>query len=111
MELSGVDDIRNHTQLRLHIMHLKARREELEDLMRHEVKEMYYSVHPLVLLRNAMLGDRENGQGIKRTGLKLVGGFLINRLFNKGGSLRGFVSAALIERAFAGLVDKYTTRA
>lgn len=95
--------ITNHTELRREIMRLNQRRAEQEEVLRQNFKEIYFSLHPVEILRNAVgkikgSPETQNGvaAGVAKAGLGLGASFLLNKLLkNKG----GFLASLLVEKA------------
>jgi hypothetical protein len=95
---SKYSHINNHTQLMRTIMQVNASRVQQEEDVKHKLKEIYYSLQPAELLRNAL--GSEGNEPIKKnfaqSALSIGKNFLINKVFNRGNSVKGFlVSTAL----------------
>jgi hypothetical protein len=93
--------ITNHTQLMYTIMQVNAARAEQEDEIKHQVKEIYYSLQPATLIKNAVenvLHSPETRKSLTQMGLAMGTDFLISKFFKRGTSLKGFFSAMAVEK-------------
>lgn len=94
--------IQNDTDLHHRIMKLNYLKEEQELVIKRNVSELVYSMHPSMLFKNLLnkfSGNPETRGDLKSIGLNLGKDFLISRLFGKGGSIKGFISSLLIRKA------------
>lgn len=94
--------IENDTDLHYRIMKLNNLKEEQELAIRRNVRELMYSVHPAVMVKNLLnkiTGDRETRQDLRSVALSLGKDFLISRVFGGKGSLKGFLSSLLVKKA------------
>lgn len=94
--------IQNDTDLHHRIMKLNNLKEEQELVIKRNVSELVYSMHPSMLFKNLVnkfTGDHEAKSDLKSIGLNLGKDFLISRLFGRGGSLKGFISSLLVRKA------------
>ena len=83
-------------------MKLNYLKEEQELVIKRNVREVVYSMHPSVMFKNIVnkfSEDKESTDDLKSIGLNLGKDFLISKLFGKGGSLKGFISSLLIRKA------------
>lgn len=93
--------IENDTDLHHRIMKLNYLKEEQELVIKRNVRELIYSIHPSMLFKNMLnkfTGDSKAGESVKSIGLNLGKDFLISKLFGKG-SLKGFISSLLVRKA------------
>ncbi|MEO6302397.1 MAG: hypothetical protein ABIP51_04435 [Bacteroidia bacterium] len=93
--------ITNDTELHHHIMKLNNLKEEQELVIKRNVSELVYSLHPSVLIKNLVNKFSENpeeGNNLKSIGLNLGKDFLISKLFGKGGTLKGFISSLIVRK-------------
>ena len=94
--------IQNDTDLHHRIMKLNYLREEQELVIKRNVRELMYSMHPSMMFKNLLnkfTGDQESKEGLKSMGINLGKDFLISRMFGKGGSIKGFISSLLVRKA------------
>ncbi len=94
--------ITNDTELHQRIMKLNYLKEEQELVIKRNVQEVVYSMHPSVIFKNIVSKfseDTESTNDLKSIGLNLGKDFLIAKLFGKGGSIKGFISSLLIRKA------------
>jgi len=94
--------IQNDTDLHHRIMQLNNLREEQELVIKRNVRELVYSLHPSMMLKNLVhkiSGDSETKSDLKSVGLNLGKDFLISKVFGRGGSIRGFISSLLVRKA------------
>jgi hypothetical protein len=93
--------IRNHVELSYRIMKLNALKAEQEDVIRKDIKEIYYSFMPSELLRKAWNSFKENPAAQTNVGAAGVGiglDFLIKRISGRNSSLKGYLSSILFEK-------------
>jgi hypothetical protein len=98
----GTLTITNDTELHARIMHLHALGAEQEIAIKRNVQEIVYSMHPSVMIKNAIkkiTEPHEMQSDLKNAGIALGGDFLISKLFGKGITLKGFISQFLMKKA------------
>jgi hypothetical protein len=94
-------DITNDTELHHRIMKLNYLKAEQELAIKRNVKELVYSAHPSVLLKNIVnkiSDNKESTDDLKSIGLNLGKDFLLMKLFGNGG-VKGFISSMLMRKA------------
>jgi len=94
--------IQNDTDLHHRIMQLNNLKEEQELVIKRNVRELMYSLHPSMLVKNLISkfsGDQESTSDLKSIGLNLGKDFVISKIFGRGGSLKGFISSLLVRKA------------
>ncbi|PBQ32890.1 hypothetical protein CNR22_14280 [Sphingobacteriaceae bacterium] len=94
--------IQNDTDLHHRIMKLNNLKEEQELVIKRNVRELVYSMHPSMMVKNLLNklgGDKETTSDLKTAGLNLGKDFLISKIFGRGGSVRGFISSLLVRKA------------
>ena len=102
--------ITNHTELHHRIMHLNYLRAEQELAVKRNIRELMYSIHPSMIFKNIVnkfSDDTESTQSLKTMGLNIGKDFLINKLFGKGNSIKGFISSLLVRKATDFIAKKY----
>lgn len=93
--------ITNHTQLMHTIMHVNASRVQQETDIKHQLKEIYYSIQPAALMKKAMgsvIDSPEIRKNVAQSAMSLGAEFLIGKLFRRGSSLKGFISSLVVEK-------------
>lgn len=101
MNNSGIT-ITNDTELHHRIMKLSNLKEEQELVIKRNVREVVYSMHPSMILKNIInkfSEDKEGTNDLKAIGLNLGKDFLLAKLFGKGVSVKSFISSLLIRKA------------
>lgn len=94
--------IKNDTDLHHRIMKLNNLKEEQELVIKRNVRELVYSLHPSMIVKNLLNkigGDKGTTSDLKNAGLNLGKDFIISKVFGRGGSIRGFISSLLIRKA------------
>ncbi len=94
--------ITNDTELHHRIMKLNYLRAEQELAIKRNIKELMYSVHPSAILKNVVdtiSEDKEASHSLKSIGLNLGKDFIINKLFGRNGSVKGFITTLLMKKA------------
>jgi len=103
--------ITNDTELHQHIMKLNYLKEEQEQVIKRNVREVVYSMHPSMIFKNIVSKfseDKESTNDLKSMGLNLGKDFLIAKLFGKGGSIKGFISSLLIRKATDYVINNHS---
>lgn len=98
---SKYNHITNHTQLMYTIMQVNSARAEQEEEIKHKFKELYYELHPSVLLKKAvgkLLHTPEVPQKLLQSGLALGADFIIGRMFKKSASIKGYLTSMIVEK-------------
>jgi hypothetical protein len=102
--------INNHTDLRLRIMHLSAEKEEQENVIKRNVKELYYSIHPAHMLKEA-IHDLTKDEGLKgdakKLGLELGTDFIARKFFGRKLTLKSYLSSVVLNRLAGHLLEEY----
>jgi hypothetical protein len=107
----GTVTITNDTELHARIMHLNSLRAEQELAIKRNVKEIAYSMHPSVMIKNAIkkFSDPEQGESqLKDLGLAFGGDFLLSKVFGKGVTLKGFVGQFLVKKVINYVVNNHS---
>jgi hypothetical protein len=102
--------ITTDTELHLRIMHLNALKEEQELIIKRNIREIGYSLHPAAMLKNAigkLTEDQELTDDLKTAGLMLGKDFLLQKLFGKGQSLKGFLGSLILRKVTDYIVNKH----
>jgi hypothetical protein len=102
--------ITNDTELHLRIMHLNALKEEQELIIKRNLREIGYSMHPTALLKNFVSKfkeDKELTDDLKTVGLTLGKDFLLQKLFGRGQSLKGFLGSLILRKVTDYIVNQH----
>jgi hypothetical protein len=94
--------ITNDTELHHRIMKLNYLKEEQELAIKRNVRELAYSVHPSMIVKNIMnklSDDKETSHDLKSAGLNIGKDFLINRFFGRSGAIKGYITSLLVKKA------------
>jgi len=94
--------IENDTDLHHRIMKLNNLKEEQELVIKRNVRELVYSLHPSMMFKNLLnkfTGDKETTTNLKSMGLNLGKDLLISKIFGKSGSIKGFITSLLVRKA------------
>jgi len=103
--------IQNDTDLHHRIMKLNYLKEEQELVIKRNVRELVYSIHPSMMLKNLLnkfTGNQEAKSDLKSIGINLGKDFLITKLFGKSGSLKGFLTSLLVKKATDYVVNNHS---
>lgn len=109
--MSQAATITNDIELHERIMKLNYLKAEQELVIKRNVQEVVYSMHPSVMFKNLVSKfseDTEATHDLKSIGLNLGKDFLISKLFGKGGSLKGFISSMLIRKASDYIINNHS---
>ena len=102
--------ISNDLQLHKRIMELNYLKEEQEALIKRNFREISYSLQPATVIKNMVAkltdGHAEN-TNIVSMGLGFGKDFLINKLFGKKGSLKGYLTSMVVKKATDYVLDKH----
>lgn len=103
--------IQTDTDLHHRIMKLSNLKEEQELVIKRNVRELMYSMHPAMIVRNVIskfTGDSESRTDLKSAGLNLGKDFLISKIFGRSGSLKGFISSLLVKKATDYVINNHS---
>jgi hypothetical protein len=103
--------ITNDTDLHYRIMKLSNLKEEQELVIKRNVRELVYSLHPSMMIKNLLNklgGDKETRSNLKTLGLNLGKDFLINKIFGRSGSLKGFITSLFVKKATDYMINKHS---
>lgn len=101
MSILETIEVNNHLELKQVIMKLNYRRAEQEEEIKHNLKELYYSFHPLTIIKNGLgsiLHTPEIKDDIKSIGVNMGVDYLVGRLFKRGSSIKGFIASMVVEK-------------
>jgi len=104
-------EITNDTQLHHRIMQLNNLREEQELVIKRNVREVVYSMHPSMIFKNMVnkfSEDKEATDDLKTIGLNLGKDFLISKLFGKGQTIKGFISSLVLRKVTDYVINNHS---
>lgn len=105
--------IRNHVELSYRIMKLNALKAEQEEVIKRNLKEIYFSFHPSELIRKAWSNFKENPeaqQTVSSAGIGMGLDFLVRKLTGRNTSLKGYLFSVLFEKAATHLINKHSDK-
>ncbi|OFX58327.1 MAG: hypothetical protein A2066_06605 [Bacteroidetes bacterium GWB2_41_8] len=100
--------ITGYTEVTMRIMHLKQEKIRQEDELNDALKELVYNLSPVSMVKQSLhklAHDREVQFDLTKIGLNLGANFLIDRILGKNSSLKGFLSALLVEKISASFIN------
>ncbi|HCY40349.1 MAG TPA: hypothetical protein DHV48_03200 [Prolixibacteraceae bacterium] len=100
--------ITGYTEVTMRIMHLKQEKIRQEDELNDALKELVYNLSPVSMVKQSLhqlAHDREVQFDLTKIGLNLGANFLIDRILGKNSSLKGFLSALLVEKVSASFIN------
>jgi hypothetical protein len=100
--------ITSHTDLVMRIMHLKQEKFRQEEELKYSFKEFAYSLNPVSLVKQTLhdlAGDSEVQYDLTKVGLNLGANLIIDRILGKNSSIKGFLSALLVEKISASFIS------
>jgi hypothetical protein len=109
MKKSEPTPIRNHVELSYRIMKLNELRAEQEEVIKRDVKELYYSFHPTELIKKLwsdVKGDTETKNNLGKAGLNFGADLLIGKIFGRNKSIKGFLTSVLVEKLASYFLNK-----
>ncbi len=105
--------ITNHSQLSARIMFLKAEQLRHEEEIKYEIKELASTYSPFSILKSSihdLLFDKDVQFDLANVGLKMGANYIIDKVLGKNHSLRGFLSALMVEKISAAFIQKNMTK-
>ena len=94
-------EISSHAELVLRIMDLKAEKFSQEEELRYTFKEFVSSLNPISMVKESLhqlAADRDVKFDLAKVGLNLGADFIIDKVLGRNRSIKGFLSAVLIEK-------------
>lgn len=91
--------ISGYPDLVLHIMHLKQEKFRQEQQINHSIRELLFSMNPIVIFKKAlndMAQDSQSRFDMAKVGLDMVITMLINRILRNTRGVKGFIGTLLI---------------
>ena len=109
MSILDTAEINNHLELKRMIMKLNYKKAEQEEEIKFHIKELYYSFHPLTIIKNGLnsvLHTPEITDDIKNVGVNVGLDYLIGRIFKRSTSIKGFITSMIVEKLAEKLLTK-----
>ncbi|MEO6902212.1 MAG: hypothetical protein ABI315_03565 [Bacteroidia bacterium] len=109
MSILDTIEINNHLELKRVIMKLNYKREEQEEEIKYKIKELYYSFHPLTIIKSGLdsiLHTPEINEDIKTIGVNVGIDYIVGRLFKRSSSIKGFLASIVVEKLAEKLFSK-----
>lgn len=92
-------EIKSYPDLVLHIMHLKQQKFRQEDEIKHSIRELIFSLNPIVMIKNAlhdMAQDSQTKFDMAKVGLDMGITMLIHKILRQTSGFKGFMGKLLI---------------
>ena len=102
--------ISDHIALKQKLMHLRSEKFEKEELIERNAKELYYSLDPVVIIKNTVRRIREDKElrhDVLASALNIGSDFIIGKLFRSNKSIKGFISSLFLERLSSNYVGNH----
>jgi hypothetical protein len=99
---NGLENIKNHTELKFRIMQLNSLRAEQELEIKRGIKELYHTMQPLNLLKKTIsdfASDKQVTFDAAKIGLDLGSDFLIGKLLGSNMNIKKYLSALVLQKA------------
>lgn len=91
----------NYVGLRHRIMQLNSQKEDKEEIIKHNLRELYYSMHLASLMKQSLHNVYDDPQiqaTVKRAGIVTFVDYAIGRLFRRSKSFKGFLFSMILEK-------------
>ncbi len=101
--------ISNHAELQLQILQLRKHKFTQEKELKNSLKEFIYTLNPLSIVKDSLhklAEDKEVRLDLTKVGLNMGANILIDKVLGKGNSIKGFLSALLVEKFSAAFINK-----
>lgn len=98
-------DITNHAELRLRIMQLNAEQYSQEEMIRTNLKEIFFSINPVSIIKNSLhelVVDKEVQTDFAKLSLNLVSDFIIGKI--SGRSIKSNIMSVILEKVSGMLI-------
>lgn len=92
--------ITNHSELALQILHLKEESSKEEEVIKDAFKEVVDKLSPVAFVKESIhqiARDEQTQQDLSMVGLKIGANVVIDKIFGKNKSIKGFLSSVLAE--------------
>lgn len=93
-------EISSYEDLVLRIMYLKDQKLEQEIELKRTFKDLVSQINPITIIKDSILGminDKEIQYGLASTGINMGINFIVNKIFGKNRSVKGFLSSLMVE--------------
>ncbi len=102
-------EISTHSELALRIIYLKSIKIKQEEEIKITFKELANSIHPVTMVKESLHElslDKEVQFDLTKIGLNEGANFIIEKVFGKNKSVKGFVSTLLVEALSSTLINR-----
>ena len=92
-------EIKTYPDLLLHIMHLKQQRFKQEEELKYSIRELIFSLNPIVMVKRALHDMAEDSQtklDMAKVGLDMVITMLTHKVMSQTNGIKGFIGKLLI---------------
>jgi hypothetical protein len=106
-------EISGHTELIMQIMHLKQEKFRQEDELKYTFKEFVFTLNPISMVKNSLhdlAQDSEVQFDMAKVGMNMGANYIIERILGKNSSFKGFLSALIVEKVSAALINTNLTK-
>lgn len=93
-------EISSYEDLVLRIMYLKDQKLEQEIELKRTFKDIVSQINPITIIKDSVLGiikDKEIQYGLASIGINMGINFIVDKVFGKNKSVKGFWSSLLVE--------------
>lgn len=94
--------ITTYASLLVNTRHMKEEKRKQEEVLKREIREMIYRIDPISVMKNALhelAQDKVVKMDLAKVGLNMGANLLVNQVLGGKLSIKGFMSALLIEKA------------
>lgn len=99
-----------HQELVLLIQEVRVSKDHQEAELKASFQDLVHALSPLEVVKSSIHG-LVNNKGIQfdllKGGMNLGADFLIEKVFNKKGSIKGYLSSVLLEKVSSSLIQKH----
>ena len=106
-------NITSYDDLVLHIMHLKVEKFKQEEALKNTFMNFISSLYPVSIIKatiHKLAEDKEVQLDITKVGLNMGTNLIIDQIFGKNRSIKGFLSSILIEKFSNSLINNNTSK-
>lgn len=105
--------INNHKDLALHILQLKSKRMKEEIELKDSFSNLVSSLSPSSLVRNTLsdlIHDKDLKLDLATAGINLGSRFLIDSIFGRNKSLKGYLSSIFVDKIATNLITNNSSK-
>lgn len=106
-------NITSYDDLVLHIMHLKVEQFKQEEELKHTFQDFISTLYPSSIVKatlHKLATDKEVQFDLTKVGLNMGTNLIIDQIFGKNRSIKGFLSSALIEKFTSSFINNNTSK-